>query len=435
VAARLFTGLATLFAVAIFSISIHPIRHSADIKPYASDLLVALVLLALAVEWYRARESSRWLWTLAAFGPIAVLASYPASLVAGGIGLALLPSVWKTGRWRPRLALLTFGFTVVATFALAFLTYMHNQRPTGALEGLKQYWSDSFPPLQSPLKFIRWLIEVHAGSMMAYPGGGRRGGSTATLILVLVATIVLWRRGQKTALALLLAPMAVTLAAAVPRLYPYGGEARVMQFAAPAICLLAGVGLGAILGLIRRPRWQRLTVKAALTGLAVSAVTLAILEVRHPYRMLYDHQVREFARQFWPQQAQGADVACLQWDFGLYPEGLPGPRTALYLCNQLIYCPTRQKRFDARPLGDRQEPRLRCVAYDEVQLQSPEATAWLHSMKARYSLRSQKVCVLPRLGEGRTLRSERLVVFEFEPISRYTDSGVAARPEEQQMSR
>jgi hypothetical protein len=49
VAGRLFTGRALLFAVAIFAVSIHPIRHSADIKPYASDLLMALLLLAAAV--------------------------------------------------------------------------------------------------------------------------------------------------------------------------------------------------------------------------------------------------------------------------------------------------------------------------------------------------------------------------------------------------
>ena len=37
-------GLPLLLAVAIFAVSFHPIRHAAEVKPYASDLLVALVL-------------------------------------------------------------------------------------------------------------------------------------------------------------------------------------------------------------------------------------------------------------------------------------------------------------------------------------------------------------------------------------------------------
>ena len=41
-AGRMLKGPALLMAVAIFAVSIHPIRHSADAKPYASDLLVAL---------------------------------------------------------------------------------------------------------------------------------------------------------------------------------------------------------------------------------------------------------------------------------------------------------------------------------------------------------------------------------------------------------
>ena len=45
-----------------FAVSFYPIRHGAEIKPYACDLLAALVLLALAVEWMRSPESSRWWW-------------------------------------------------------------------------------------------------------------------------------------------------------------------------------------------------------------------------------------------------------------------------------------------------------------------------------------------------------------------------------------
>ncbi len=98
VAGRLLEGPALLLAVAIFAVSIHPLRHSAEAKPYATDLLVALGLLALAIEWYRSPERTARLWMLAGFTPIALAASYPAVFVAGGIGMALAPSVWRMRR-------------------------------------------------------------------------------------------------------------------------------------------------------------------------------------------------------------------------------------------------------------------------------------------------------------------------------------------------
>src|SRR4051794_11224505 len=60
VAGRVLKGLPLLLAVAIFATAYHPIRHAADVKPYASDLLAALILLALALEWWRSPGEVRW---------------------------------------------------------------------------------------------------------------------------------------------------------------------------------------------------------------------------------------------------------------------------------------------------------------------------------------------------------------------------------------
>src|SRR5262245_9191872 len=78
-------GLPTLLAVGILAVSVHPIRHAAEAKPYATDLLVAAVLLLPAVEWLRRpRESdSGWLWTLTALVPPALTLSNPSIFVAG----------------------------------------------------------------------------------------------------------------------------------------------------------------------------------------------------------------------------------------------------------------------------------------------------------------------------------------------------------------
>ena len=57
-AGRVVRGVSLLLAVAIFAVSYHPIRHAADVKPYASDLLAAVAVLALASTGSAARRGS-----------------------------------------------------------------------------------------------------------------------------------------------------------------------------------------------------------------------------------------------------------------------------------------------------------------------------------------------------------------------------------------
>ena len=219
VAVRLLKGPAVLMAVAIFAVSIHPIRHSADVKPYASDLLMALTLLAFAIEWFVSPERTGWLWALAGFVPFALAASYPAVFVATGIALALAASVWRTKRRAPRLALATYVLVVATTCVAQYVLYVHRQRGA-SLPALQSYWADSFPPLDSAVRLASWLITTHAGSMFAYPAGGGLGASSGTLILVLIAAVVLWRQGRGTILALLVMPMGIALAAAALEALP-----------------------------------------------------------------------------------------------------------------------------------------------------------------------------------------------------------------------
>lgn len=435
VAGRVFRGYALLLAVATFAVSIHPIRHSADAKPYASDLLVALGMMALAIEWYRSTERTGWLWLLVGFAPIALASSYPAVFVAGGIAVALTPCVWKKRRSGPAIALAAYVLMVATTFAALFVGFAQRQQGTGTIKALQNYWADSFPPLDSPVRLVSWLIRTHAGSMFAYPGGGNRGASAMTLILVLVAAAALWRRGQRTLLAILVMPMAVALMAAALKLYPYGGQARIMQYLAPAICLLTGSGLSVLLSFPRGVNTRRAAVRVASVALAVMGIVLLEEDLRHPYRAIYDHQAREFARRFWPEQARNAEVACLRWDFGIRRPNAAGARIALYLCNQHIYSPGRKRRDG--PAWERvtAERPLRCVVFDEDVLTRPEATAWLESMTNRYALRSQSKVVVPTTGLNQKSWTDHVTVFEFLPKTNPATSGIAGFADRDRVAR
>ena len=334
--------VALVLAVGIFAVSVHPIRHAAEAKPYASDLLVALLLLIPAVEWLRQPQRVGWLWGLCAVLPWALALSNPAVFVAGGIGVALLRPVRSSPDPRSRLAFLTYGLMLLISF-WGLHCVLGREQCARAIDGLRRYWAAGFPPLRDPLRLPLWLLSAHTGSAFAYPGGGARGGSIATFAACLIGVAVLVRRREGLILTCLTAPLALAFLAASMQLYPYGSEARLMQFAAPAISLLCGLGAAALLSHVQRQGVRRKILAAAILCLVVCGVVPQVVSSLRPYRMLYDQQVREFARRFWTEQAAGAELACVHLDFGVGRKSGWQGRKAWYLCNQMIYSPGRRR--------------------------------------------------------------------------------------------
>jgi len=384
-AARVIKGVPLLLAVAIFSVSLHPLRHAAEVKPYASDLMAALALLALALAWLESRER-RWpLWWLVIAAPLAVAISHPAIFVAGGVGIALLGPVWRMGRWSLRIPLGLFAVGALLMFAAMFVLSTGAQNEW-TMRGLRDYWRGSFPPLDDLPGLLRWLLSIHTGTLFAYPGGGQNGRSTATFLLVVLATIWLQRSGRKPVMTLVLAPFGLALIAATLRRYPYGGEARQMQFVAPAICLLAGLGAGLILERIRWPRLRGHIVAIAVMALMIDPILALARDSAHPYRYNQDQEAREMARRFWPTASSQAELACVRRDFGLAGLRSGSMKFAMYLCNQRMYARKWRApgQLDWAAVHDRHP--LRCVLYDASLADCPAIPSWLASMKERADL-------------------------------------------------
>jgi hypothetical protein len=405
--------LATLLAVGILAVSVHPIRHAAEAKPYAADLLVAVVLLIPAARWLRGRESSVWLWALVGLAPLAQFLSNPAVFVAGGIGIGLIVPAWRTGRWRPLLAVFGLGLSTVIGFGATYALYGHAQGAS-AIDGLREYWAGSFPPLRDPARLAGWLLSVHTGSAFAYPGGGSRGASTATFLAFLLGAVVMVRRGHGAMLACLTVPFGLAFLAAAVGRYPYGTEARLMQFAAPSICLLSGLGAAAAIDGIRKARLRRAGLGAALAGLVVCGVVPQVVSTTHPYRMVYDHQEREFSRRFWAEEAARGPLYCAHLDFQIDRKGTWQGRKAWYLCNQMIYSPLRRDgSLSPSRLRGGDSP-LRCVVYEES-IESPRVQIWLAKMGEGYVLRNVRTRELAvTIGEG-VAATERWRILEFVP--------------------
>ena len=91
VAGRLLKGVALVIAVAILAVGYTPIRHGGEIKPYATDFLLALALFALAVEWLRTPRADRL--PLGPRGPRSAgdrASRIPSIFLAASVGLVLL---------------------------------------------------------------------------------------------------------------------------------------------------------------------------------------------------------------------------------------------------------------------------------------------------------------------------------------------------------
>ncbi|MFO0949749.1 MAG: hypothetical protein U0835_01075 [Isosphaeraceae bacterium] len=417
VAGRLLSGVPLLLAVAVFAVSGWPLRYVGEVKPYASDLLVALAVLALALEWWRRPDRSGWLWALAAFGPVAVGLSLPSLFVLGGAGLALAWPVWTSRRTSARLALGVYGVAVLVTFAglLPFYKtapqdhdYFHNA------------WAEAFPPLTSPVKLVAWLADVHTGYMFAYPDGGARGASTLTFLAFACGAVVLWRGGRRVPTLLLLLPFALAMLAAALHRYPYGVSARTSQYAAPMICLLTGLGLAKGLSWLPQGLLRGRGVHALAAGLAVVGLLRLGLDLSRPYKTPTDQRVRAFAQWFWTELSRDGELACAHRDLGLTfdPRHWANDATDTYLTYQNIYSQRHRARRppDLSRVTDRRP--LRVVFFNEMpgSTHPQEFSKWLDAMSRDYRLRELKTYPVSSLEKKRGATWDQIyLVYEFVP--------------------
>ncbi len=281
-AARHFGRRVTLLTVAFLAAAYYPIRHGAEVKPYSTDLLIAVGLLMAGWAVYaRPQRPLRWIG-LILLASAAVWCSYPSVFVSGAVGMLLTLGLWRgrrrTGRDEPAppsgpatsslrlsvssslpsvrwqhnrpllfLAWAVFGLALCGSFIAMQQLYAAPQLSAAARTAEIGMWRKAFPPTDRLWLLPWWLFATHAGNMLAYPNGAPNGGSILTLALVISGCITLWRTRRRDLLLLLLGPLPLNLIAAALHKYPYGGTVRTSMFMAPAFCLLAGVGLFALI--------------------------------------------------------------------------------------------------------------------------------------------------------------------------------------------
>lgn len=245
-------------AVTLFALSDHLILHSAEVKPYSWDAFFACLVLWTWAEATRSGVSVAKAIAVGLLTAGAIWCSYTTVFVIGSIAMAtwLADRRWKTCG-------LAIAFALPAVLSLAVLQYvcMRYQRDPKFFIAWHRMLADWSKPWQLPAWMAKEVCQI-----VGYIAGNALVPVILAIAFALVSTRRVFAR-REIFIALLFVPV-MSLLAALAEVYPTGGS-RASLYAAPAVCLLAGAGIGVLVA--DSKGWRR------ITGWAVAAVGLTVL--------------------------------------------------------------------------------------------------------------------------------------------------------------
>ena len=240
VARRILPAGAALLAITFFSLSPAMIGFGSQVKPYSTDVAVALLMTALTLRWWERRHRDRArsdAALLGAAGFAAVWFSHAAVLVLAGLGAALL---FECALRRERSSLrslapttILWGAGMLGAIAVAF----QNVSPSTHAY-MEDYWAAGFMPFPPRSgDEVLWLWRAFRSlfqRQLLYPLP-----AVGVLLMALGALALIKRRSWLAFV--ILAPIGAALLASAMHRYPVGE--RVSLFLVPGIMLLAAEGV------------------------------------------------------------------------------------------------------------------------------------------------------------------------------------------------
>jgi hypothetical protein len=234
-------------AIALFALSPFLIYYAGEVKPYASDVLVAVLITDAT---FRARAGVISPRRLAYLGFAIALFSATSVFVLAGVGLALVAMRTDWRRWHPVAFYWTSGILLAGVWGML-------QLGPGGRATMHEYWGEFFLPLSDPYRFVEAAYAL-SSTPLALPGLG---------LLTLAIGVTQLPRDVRW---ILFAPFALVVCAAVASLYPFGSldpsplGGRLLLFLVPALLIGVAEGVG---WLATREVWWLRATGVVLVGL------------------------------------------------------------------------------------------------------------------------------------------------------------------------
>ena len=281
VAARVLEGWVVPIALALYAGSDDLVYYATEIKPYSTDMAVALACLAMGLRLVRDRASAGRIAAGTLGGIAATWFSFPAAYVLAGVGSCLIARATVGRRWRSAGAWAAMSAIWGASFAACHLVSMRLLAP-GPFMWV--WWGFAFLPIPPTSAAQAIRVFWHVANLFTNPVGLTTPlGPIATGLLGLglfaVGAFAMARR-RPDAVFMIAAPLLLALVASGLRAYPFHG--RLLYFLVPGLLVAIAQGIGT---LGRRPA-------------RIPAYLLAALLLYCPAVDVLDHLARARARPF-----------------------------------------------------------------------------------------------------------------------------------------
>jgi hypothetical protein len=288
VASRYVSRRAVPIAVGLFALAPFLIYYSSEVKQYALDTLIALILLRMAPGVIR-MERRALPWFILA-GVLAPWFSQPSLFILAAIGMIALWRAVRTARGGDRAALaplLVLGLSWALSAAGAFWVA---SRSISDPQYMAIFWRSGFAPWETgPLAVARWVAASFV-RMFREPMGavgrdasGLEWGQVIAGAVAFIAGVALYTRRRRIRMWVLLLPLLLTLLAALARQYPFAARwdtsGRLLMFLLPSLALIMAEGVARLPDLTR----SRLALAcSALLMVGIAAPTLTYAAVMVP---------------------------------------------------------------------------------------------------------------------------------------------------------
>ncbi len=239
-------------AVALMATSNDLIYFASELKPYSTDVAVALACTGMGLAIGDRPLTDRRVAAFGGLGALAIWCSFPAAFVLAGVGLALLATAADRAR-AARLALMGAAWAG----SLAACQVVAN-RQLADRKPMYDFWGFAFMPLPPrSLAELAWPLRRGLYLFVNPLDFATPLGRTPTALLAAGLFAAgcgsLWRRDRRS-LAMLALPGLLALLASGLRAYPFHG--RMLLFLVPALLMIVAEGCAWARRRLGRTAWS-----------------------------------------------------------------------------------------------------------------------------------------------------------------------------------